>query len=587
MSQYVLIFTLGPVQSFIAEARRTQDLYAGSHILAELSRAAAQAAGGDLVYPAPGMLSNPEASPPNKFVAIVDDPREAAIRAREAAEEKWCSFAENALQSGKLLDVTDATFTEIWERQMACHLEFYWAAAPIKTGEYMQAYQEASRALDARKRTRTFEQVEEDGLKDSLSGQRSALRTSQDRDARAYWTRVLQAQRSRSALKEGERLDAIGTLKRFSVEKTFPSVSTVASAPFARACSQAGLLDELAQTIEAFNRRTGREFFYRVGDWGRGFAYDGDLLYEETYAPIRLEASYGKGNPIDVVAALEKLYEKAKQQGIRPNKPTPYYAVLAMDGDRMGKHIAACQSRQEHTELSRRQAQFAQKVNGIVQKNGGYLVYAGGDDVLAFFPLENALEGTNALVQQYEEIFQDWEQQDADGKPLPFTLSAGLAIAHHLHPLDAVLAAARDTEQKAKNHYGRNALCVSVLKRSGEPILVGSQWNAGGQRVVSLVKNAIEDFSEERLASRFVYEFSDQVRALGQVKPPVIRPLLKRLLKRHRNPNKPPPKSQLDSLMAWIRAFEQAEIAEVEGGAAGELVRWLLLARFIAQGGGE
>jgi len=585
MSQHILIFTLGPVQSFIAEARRTQDLYAGSYILAELSRAAAQAAGGNLVYPVSEMVSRSEASVPNKFVTIVDDPQEAACQARAAVEQRWHSFGQKALKSGKLLDVDDSTFTKTWQRQLACHLEFYWAAAPMVNDDYMQAYQEAARALDARKRTRTFEQVEERGLKDSLSGQRSALHTSQDRDAHAYWTRVLKAQRTRSALRKGERLDAIGALKRFGAEKRFPSVSTVASAPFARACSQAGLLNELTQALEEFNRDVGREFFYRVGDWNRGFEYDGDLLYEGTYAPTRLEASYGKANPARVGAALQRLYQAAKEQEIRPNKPTPYYAILTMDGDRMGAHIAACQSREKHTELSRRQAQFAAKVGSIIKEHCGYPVYAGGDDVLAFFPLENVLDGADALVRKYEEIFQGWEQRDTDGSLLPFTLSAGIAIAHYLHPLDAVLAAAREAEKKAKNRYGRNALCVSILKRSGEPVVVGSHWETNGRRVVALVKNAIEDFAQERLASRFVYELSDQMQSLGKVETSMLQSLLKRLLKRHHNQKKPLPETKLDTLMAWVEAFEQGEA--VEGGAAGELSRWLFLARFITQGGGE
>jgi CRISPR-associated protein Cmr2 len=587
MSQHVLIFTLGPVQSFIAEARRTQDLYAGSHILAELSRAAAQVAGNTLVYPAPEMLDSPETSLPNKFVAVVENPQEIARRAQEATEQQWYSSAQSFAQkaSGKLLDTDDSEFTETWERQLVHHLEFYWAAAPVVNGDYMRAYKEATRALDARKRTRIFEQVEEKGLKDSLSGRRSALHTSNDRDARAYWTRILKTQRTSSALKKGERLDAIGALKRFALEKGFPSVSTVASATFARACSERGLLDELTRSIEVFNRNVGYDFFYRVGDWRRGFEYDGDLLYEETYTPIRLGASYGEEKSAEVVAALRGLYDRTKEQGIRPNKPTPYYAILVMDGDRMGAHITACQSRKEHTELSRRQAQFAAGVNSIVEEHCGYLVYAGGDDVLAFFALENALKGADALVRKYEKIFQGWEQRDIDGSPLPFTLSAGIAIAHHLHPLDAVLAEARDAEKEAKNRYERSALCVSVLKRSGQPVWVGSDWEAGGRRIVELVQDGIKDLAQERLSTRFVYEIHDQVQQLGKVENQILRPLLKRSLERHRNKKSDPPKISLDALTAWVEAFEQGEA--VEGGASGELSRWLLLARFIAQGGGE
>ena len=152
-------------------------------------------------------------------------------------------------------------------------------------------------------------------------------------------------------------------------------------------------------------------------------------------------------------------------------------------------------------------------------------------------------------------------------------------------PSKAVLAAAREAEKKAKNRYGRNALCVSILKRSGEPVVVGSHWETNGRRVVALVKNAIEDFAQERLASRFVYELSDQMQSLGKVETSMLQSLLKHLLKRHHNQKKPLPETKLDTLMAWVEAFEQGEA--VEGGAAGELSRWLFLARFITQGGGE
>ena len=42
-SRHLLLVSLGPVQDFIASARRCQDLWYGSHLLSELSRAAASA----------------------------------------------------------------------------------------------------------------------------------------------------------------------------------------------------------------------------------------------------------------------------------------------------------------------------------------------------------------------------------------------------------------------------------------------------------------------------------------------------------------------------------------------------------------
>src|SRR5690606_36119506 len=55
MTAHLLLITLGPVQDFIAQARRTRDLWYGSHLLSELGRAAARAlldGGAQLIFPA-------------------------------------------------------------------------------------------------------------------------------------------------------------------------------------------------------------------------------------------------------------------------------------------------------------------------------------------------------------------------------------------------------------------------------------------------------------------------------------------------------------------------------------------------------
>ena len=55
MTRYLLLVTVGPVQDFIAQARRTRDFWYGSHLVSELSRKAAMAIvaqGGQLIFPA-------------------------------------------------------------------------------------------------------------------------------------------------------------------------------------------------------------------------------------------------------------------------------------------------------------------------------------------------------------------------------------------------------------------------------------------------------------------------------------------------------------------------------------------------------
>ena len=55
MTGQLLLITIGPVQDFIAQARRTRDLWYGSHLLSELSRNVARSlaiGGAKLIFPA-------------------------------------------------------------------------------------------------------------------------------------------------------------------------------------------------------------------------------------------------------------------------------------------------------------------------------------------------------------------------------------------------------------------------------------------------------------------------------------------------------------------------------------------------------
>ncbi|RMG76658.1 MAG: hypothetical protein D6711_03415, partial [Chloroflexi bacterium] len=273
MNQYVFILSIGPVQSFIAEARRTADLYAGSYILSQLSAAAARKIEPphELVFPHPDTL-NGEMGTPNKLVAVLhiseegDAARvigEIAQNAQKAAEDCWHNFAAAALMQ---LGLQDPKFHPLWERQKNNLLEFYWVALLIE-GDYIETYRRANEALDARKRLRLFNQAVEEDLKDSLSGQRQALRTRHE-TAEEFWARIARRPNERR-VKEHERLDTIAAIKRFGVSQNFPSVSTIASMDFIHKLEPADK-ESLIKKIQAVG-----DLFYTVDDFGRGFPYDG------------------------------------------------------------------------------------------------------------------------------------------------------------------------------------------------------------------------------------------------------------------------------------------------------------------------
>ena len=577
MPDAVLIFTFSPIQSFISEARRTADLHVGSAILVRLAKAAAEALQqyGQLIYPA--QLGK---GVPNKIVARLpwDKVQDAADAANQALDSEWLEIAASAHKElAKWQPRPDALWKSIWDRQIGRQWQTYWAAAALADGAgpngYAQAYQEASQALDATKRTRAFAQGEEPDLKDSLSGCRQALRTEQLK-AQAYWHELSQHVLPGKLRPNGrERLDAIAAVKRFSnlAGQRFLSTSSIASPDFLQAAQERArpALRTYRLKVEALLD----DLLFRVrndADW----PYDGDLLYAESLTPERLKDEFGLSQPdascLD--AARKALKELQRAVGAQP---ATYYAILLLDGDDMGQHVSRCLGQQDaqgaHVRLSRQLSDFSNQVPGLVDGHSGILVYNGGDDVLALVPLSQALELARALAERFR------------GTVSGATASAGIAVGHHQYPRGAALRAARDAEKQAKQVKDKNAVCVRVLKRSGETTEMRSPWPAMDNKLAELIDLFRSPDGGEQgaaLASRFAYEVLGAAYALNQADE-MLTAELKRLLKRHRNPRHPsPPDPELwaEQLCQW--AAQLPEKAE-------ELGRWMVFARFVAQGGAE
>jgi CRISPR-associated protein Cmr2 len=449
----------------------------------------------------------------------------------------------------------------MWARQVSHLWEIYWAAASMDGRSYRDAYNEASRAVDAAKRTRMFETVEERGIKDTLSGCREALHTSRA-NAKEYWTEIWEQVGAAKLRPEGrERLDTIGAVKRFSdlAEKHFPSTSTVASTDFLERAR--GQLADYRDSVENLLGAS----CYRVqehSDW----PYDGDLLFMETLTPQRLESSYGLTAPDPGWLQMAQDTLREVYQQVKP-RPSPYYAIIALDGDDMGKWVNKCLTEADHTELSRKLTVFADRMKPVVKEHQGSLIYNGGDDVLALAPLSSAFPLARALAVSFKE---------ATGG----TASAGIAIVHYLYPLGAALQAARAAERQAKQVEGKNAVCVHSLKRSGEPLEIRSPWESVGGVFAEMIRLFQGDTQGEPLSSKFAYEVLHAAYVLPEADEK-YRAELRRLLTRHRNakhPEAPRPDEWAERLGAWAAALP---------GQSEELGRWLVFARFVAQGGCE
>jgi len=606
MTDAILIFTFSPVQSFITEARRAADLYTGSQILVELAKVAGETLISytekkQLIYP-----SELSQDVPNKLVARVswENCEVIAEKARTALLKRWDELAKEARDN--FAKINHPFDESIWERQMAdAYLwETYWSAASLEGRAYKEAYDEAERALIAVKFTRPFKQVDEPGFKDTLSGKRQALCT-EDLDGQKYWLAIGRVPsitpikiRPSAENHPRERLDVIGLVKRFrdledTVKETlspfhgFPSTSSLASASFLESASKCpDALKDYQNAVAAL--LPDKKYFIRNGNW----RFDGDLFYPETLRSKRMKSDYdialSDADPTLVKAqnALKKLYEAVKDATKDTpgavTRPSPYYAIIALDGDGMGKYIRSLQTEDDHRTFSARLRKFSTKVNTLAETYFAKIIYNGGDDVLAMAPLKTAFTFTRELAN----LFNKNTKSGSDDKGL--TASAGIAISHHLSPLSNALQAARRAEKHAKNiDDEKNAVCVIALKRSGEPIEVSSKWNAiGGQ-----FEQVIGQFENNELSSKLPYDIASSAYALPQANDSLEAELY-RLIKRHLQTGTSEQKIETAktlsaSLRQWAGSFPSDLDHPDAPQPADRLANWLALARFTAKGGRE
>jgi CRISPR-associated protein Cmr2 len=558
---YMLIFTLGPVQSFIAQARKTRDLWLGSFLLSRLMEAALTAVPQQaLIFPTDATIDRTRWIPdlPNRYVAVFSptaqtpDPlpaaRQTAEQSEQAIYQSWQQICGEVYRQlfGGAGAANNQEVRAIWERQTDPRrlFEIYWVIVDNTDGQgagidYGTWFKRAAQALDARKSLRNFAAQDEPGEKSTLSGEREALHTRgvSRQEVKEFWRQLAESEQLAEklgiaakdlALDGSERLDAIDTVKRFALLSTsfrsgpgkqeqqsaqsldFPSTSTMAAATFIcrllamAAKSQPGssmrqAVDDWRKITERLRREKphlGLPYLERKAQQSE-FNYswlkdvDGECAFAETFTAQRLRTNYravvapqqpqsprewviiDSAYPREAAKVLKRLYQHL-------GEPTTYYALLQMDGDQMGTIIGEVQSRASHHAISSALSTFAREhVPKIVEDDRpGKLIYAGGDDVLALVPLAQLFATASALQQTYSEKVAN-SVKEATGRTA--TVSMGIAIAHHLMPLTLVRRMAREAEEQAKSRYGRNALVVTILWRSGNTLSAGCRWEYPSQ----------------------------------------------------------------------------------------------------------
>lgn len=334
---------------------------------------------------------------------------------------------------------------------------------------------------------------------------------------------------------------------------------------------------------------------------------EGDWLYEDSFRDSLKEelSSFSEELLGAIKNSFHAFMKAAKKLGI--DQPCKYYAVLLMDGDNMGKWLSGeyaptiedvlhpivkntleCDRNWQellkqkrplnpslHLSMSKALRNFSlHVVREIVEKDHlGKLVYAGGDDVLAFVNLRDLPEvmrklracfsGSLVADEQTNRVEVDFNKGkgfvpvDDRGIPLNVgnyekkingfmlsmgtkaTASMGVVIAHHNSNLSQVLDEVRKCEKKAKKMAGfqhkncgngnspkdKNAFCIALAKRAGGTEHISAQWyykdchsaldtESRLFETIPLLRQWADAFYNEWISPKMVYTFRRETKGL-------------------------------------------------------------------------
>jgi CRISPR-associated protein Cmr2 len=364
-------------------------------------------------------------------------------------------------------------------------------------------------ALAAEKSLRTTLRIEEPGEKCQMCGEYEVVHAKkwQGENAseytahlREFWRLFNQAQKSEVDFKENERLCAICLIKRMAARILKDDSGHILHAVF-----------KDAESFPSTTEMALHDYFRR-----------------------RNIADEKKKRDI-----AKRLHESAEDRarGEKIENRDKYYAVLLMDGDNMGKLIngATTASHWEtimhpnisqrikqpsfnslyhdswsgiwrkrrlvtpaiHSAISEALGDFSiYGVARIIKEYEGRLIYAGGDDVCAVLPMENAFKAADEIRKYYIGVFQAIDEKGNISSANPWapspgklsvglgigegiSISAAILICHHKESLQQMIARAHHLLQdKAKSEAERNACAIELRKRHGGSRYFVRKWDS-------------------------------------------------------------------------------------------------------------
>lgn len=452
MEKQLVLLTIGPVGELIQSSRKMKDLAAGSFLLSHLTRCAIEridssdaGAKTQIIFPKMELPSLP-----NRLLFTIQDSSENT--------KKYCESIESDLKQ-TWLEIAEKTFEKKFEltneakKQLSHFLSIHWAFVPYGE-DYGKSYNEVVQAMHDVKNTRMFEQLPHDEEYRCSSFPLGRRRCSLFPAYRALYGRKRNDRKgfppfasdlkevNQPLLKEGECLSGIAMFKRLFE----PSLLELKDKG-----NQKSFRSVAMMLLKHANRH--------VDDWKcyEKLEDEGSEVLHDWLNGHSIEDIYPQG-------VLEEFRELKNTHAGPLKKPSPYYALIKLDGDGVGSEYQKSGRFDVHERLSESIATFANEADKMMTEDGGICIFAGGEDVLAFAPIDQTIP----LLKKLRALFQEKIKDEAGN---PFTLSAGIVFAHLMSPLAPLLERVEELEGYAKDMPGKDAYAIEVQHRGGKQVI--------------------------------------------------------------------------------------------------------------------
>lgn len=488
----LVLLGLGGVQRFITESRTTGDVVSASRIIQRLALAAARTVERELtglaephrlIYPVLGEGPDPDGVTSKvAFLAEQGKGPDVALASAGSVDKAWRAMVAGCF--GARLPDTPG-MPDLW-----------WVSVTgsLATEEdYRLLWRRAADLAVSRRRSRVFGTVLVHGK--WLCSQSPRLPSVEV---------PMDADRMRARKHEQrERLSAAGWVKRTegrsASSPAVRSTLSIASTPY-RAALLTAAPDGLAELVVALTKaaatvtRPAMEtpvvppsdvpdalmpLNDRLGAWICPEVWDKTSLCRE-YGATVTQSVVDTGR-----AAAQGISRLADAAAI--GKPTPYFAIVMQDLDRLGKamsRLGIIEQRAASEQLVELAA--AQRAAVENQDHRGVAVYTGGDDLLAFCPAATAVTLARTLRDLVDTHIGSGPLATAGEQGKPVTASTAVLYAHMSSPLQTAIAQARGAVEQAKAVHvpggqSRDALTIVALRRGGERTRSIQPWRMPGE----------------------------------------------------------------------------------------------------------